>query len=292
VSLYVDEAVVLRTHKLGEADRIISLLTREHGRIRAVAKGVRRTTSRFGARLEPCGYVNVQLAKGRSLDVITQVETREPFGQSIGSDYGRYTTATAMLEAADRLVAEEHEPATQQFLLLVGGLRALVAQAHDTSLILDSYLLRSLAIAGYAPSFAACARCGADGPHRAFAPAAGGMVCGRCRPAGVAMPAPETVELLAALLTGDWPVADASEPRSRKEATGLVAAHLHWHLEHGLRSLSYVERSGERAGGVVDRSAAEVARGGREEPGATMGATMGGERTAPETPEPEERERV
>lgn len=256
MTLYVDEAVVLRTHKLGEADRIISLLTREHGRIRAVAKGVRRTTSRFGARLEPCGYVNVQLAKGRSLDVITQVETREPFGQTIGADYSRYTTATVMLETADRLVVEEHEPATQQFMLLVGGLRALITEAHDAGLILDSYLLRSLAIAGYAPSFASCARCGVDGPHRAFAPAAGGMVCAKCRPAGVAMPAAETVDLLAALLTGDWSVADASEPRARKEATGLVAAHLHWHLEHGLRSLSYLERGGERNGdnapGVVE----------------------------------------
>ena len=243
MTLYVDEAVVLRTHKLGEADRIISLLTRHHGRIRAVAKGVRRTTSRFGARLEPCGHVQVQLAAGRSLDVITQVETREPFARILGADYGRYTTATVMAETAERLIAEEHEPATQQFLLLVGALRALVTEAHDTGLILDAYLLRSLAIAGYAPSFESCARCGAAGPHRAFSPAAGGMVCGTCRPAGVAMPAPETVTLLAALLTGDWATADASLPRPRKEAAGLVSAYLHWHLERGLRSLPHLERS-------------------------------------------------
>jgi DNA repair protein RecO (recombination protein O) len=242
VSLYVDEAVVLRTHKLGEADRIISLLTRHHGRIRAVAKGVRRTSSRFGARLEPCGYVAVQLAKGRSLDVITQVETREPYGQRIGSDYVSYTTATVMLETAERLVAEEHEPATQHFLLLVGALRALVHQAHEPGLILDSYLLRSLAIAGYAPSFEACARCGVAGPHRAFSPAAGGMICGDCRPAGVAMPGPATVELLSALLTGDWSVVDVSETRARREATGLVSAYLHWHLERGLRSLPHLDR--------------------------------------------------
>jgi DNA repair protein RecO (recombination protein O) len=242
VSLYVDEAVVLRTHKLGEADRIISLLTRHHGRIRAVAKGVRRTSSRFGARLEPCGYVAVQLAKGRSLDVITQVDTREPYGQRIGSDYVSYTTATVMLETAERLVAEEHEPATQHFLLLVGALRALVHQAHEPGLILDSYLLRSLAIAGYAPSFDACARCGVGGPHSAFAPAAGGMICGDCRPAGVAMPGPATVELLSALLTGDWSVVDVSETRARREATGLVSAYLHWHLERGLRSLPHLDR--------------------------------------------------
>ena len=242
VVLYVDEAVVLRTQKLGEADRIITLLTRHHGRIRAVAKGVRRTTSRFGARLEPCSYVEVQLAVGRSLDVITQAVTRRTYAEKMYADYARYTTAAAMLETAERLTAEEREPATQQFLLLVGALRALAKTGRDPGLILDSYLLRSLAIAGYAPSFDACARCGTPGPHRAFSPAAGGMVCADCRPAGVAMPAPETVRLLAALLTGEWDVADASDQWTRREATGLVSAYLQWHLERELRSLPHVER--------------------------------------------------
>ena len=77
--LYRDEAIVLRTHKLGEADRIVTLLTRQHGRVRAVAKGVRRTTSRFGSRLEPFTHVDLQLAEGRNLDVITQAETIQPF---------------------------------------------------------------------------------------------------------------------------------------------------------------------------------------------------------------------
>ena len=75
VSLYRDAGVVLRTHKLGEADRIITLLTRERGLVRAAAKGVRKTTSRFGGRLEPFMHVDLQLAEGRSLDIITQVET-------------------------------------------------------------------------------------------------------------------------------------------------------------------------------------------------------------------------
>ena len=84
VPLYRDEAIVLRTHKLGEADRIITLLTRQHGRVRAVAKGVRRTTSRFGSRLEPFTHVDLQLAEGRNLDVITQAETIEPFPAHLG----------------------------------------------------------------------------------------------------------------------------------------------------------------------------------------------------------------
>jgi DNA repair protein RecO (recombination protein O) len=241
VSLYRDEGVVLRTHKLGEADRIVTLLTRQNGRVRAVAKGVRRTTSRFGARLEPFSMVDVQLHRGRSLDLVTQVETLEPYGERLVSDYPRYTAGQAMLETAERLT-EEGEPATQQFLLLVGGLRSLSRGEHDSSLVLDAYLLRSLAVAGWAASFLDCARCGAPGPHRAFAVAAGGAVCPACRPTGSASPAPATLGLLAALLAGDWDHADASEPRHRREASGIVAAYLQWHLERGVRALRLVER--------------------------------------------------
>jgi DNA repair protein RecO (recombination protein O) len=114
---------------------------------------------------------------------------------------------------------------------------------HEPGLVLDAYLLRSLAVAGYAPSFDACARCGAAGPHRAFSIQGGGSVCADCRVPGSASPAPETLLLLAALLSGDWPVADASEPRNRREGAGLVSAYLQWHLERGLRSLPIVERT-------------------------------------------------
>lgn len=242
MSLYRDEGVVLRTQKLGEADRIVTLLTRHTGRVRAVAKGVRRTSSRFGARLEPFMHVDVQLYTGRSLDIATQVETVGPYGRAIAADYPCWTAATAMAETAERLTPEEKEPAVQQFLLLVGGLRALAAGSHDPSLVLDAYLLRSLAVAGWAASFTDCARCGAPGPHRAFAVGAGGSLCAQCRPPGAAAPAAETLALLSALLTGDWETADASAPRHRREGSGLVAAYLQWHLERGVRSLRLVER--------------------------------------------------
>ncbi|MFV0426681.1 MAG: DNA repair protein RecO [Beutenbergiaceae bacterium] len=243
MKVYRDEAVVLRTRKLGEADRIITLLTRHHGQVRAVAKGVRRTTSKFGARLEPFSVIDTQLYLGRNLDTITQVHTLAPHGRPICADYGLFTTATAMVETAERLTEIEREPATQQYLLLTGALRALAEGAHAPSLVLDSYLLRSLAIAGWAASFDLCARCDEPGPHRAFAPALGGMVCGRCRPPGSAAPATETVTLLAALLTGDWSVADASQERHRREGSGLVAVYTQWHLERQLRSLRLVERA-------------------------------------------------
>jgi DNA repair protein RecO (recombination protein O) len=245
VPLYRDEAIVLRAQKLGEADRIVTLFTRGHGRVRGVARGVRKTSSRIGARLEPFSHVDVQLYEGRSLDTVTQVESIAAHGAVLSSDYPRWTAGTAMLETAERLTPEEREPLVPQFALLVSGLRSLVAYEHDPGLILDAYLLRSLAIAGLAPSFEDCARCGASGPHRAFSVSSGGVVCSSCRPPGSAAPSPATIALLGALLSGDWPIADVSESRERREASGLVAAFLQWHLERGLRSLPLVDRSSD-----------------------------------------------
>ncbi len=268
--LYRDEAVVLRTQKLGEADRIVTLLTREHGRVRAVAKGVRRTMSRFGARVEPFQVIDVQLYQGRSLDTVTQVEVIGAYGLRIASDYPRYTAANAMLETAERLT-EEREPAVQQYILLAGGLRSLANGDHDPGLVLDAYLLRSLAVAGWAPSFVDCARCGEPGPHRAFAVGTGGAVCRSCRPPGSAAPHPETFQLLAALMTGEWPVADASEHRRRREASGLVAAYLQWHLERRIRSLRWVERgTGSTPTDLVDLTSKDLTSSDQAAPGSVV----------------------
>lgn len=200
---YRDDGVVLRTQKLGEADRIITLLTRHNGRVRAVAKGVRRTKSRFGARLEPFTHVDVMIYPGRSLDVITQAEVIRAYGTRLVSDYPKYTAGAAMLETAERFTPVEKEPAIRQFLLLIGGLRALgdaveptdlaggdasvmagvsgdvddfgdgvspggsekVAEEtpRDPRMVLDAYFLRSLTFAGYAPALEECARCGTPG---------------------------------------------------------------------------------------------------------------------------------
>jgi DNA repair protein RecO (recombination protein O) len=242
VTLYRDEAVVLRTQKLGEADRIITMLTREHGRIRGVAKGVRRTMSKFGARLEPGSHVDIQLHVGKTFDTITQVEAIMNYGEAITDDYQRWTIASAILETAERFTAQEHEPALQEFQLVVGGMKALSENRYDPSLILDAFLLRSLAIGGYAPSMSNCSRCEKPGPHRYFSLVGGGSVCMDCRPSASATPAPETLDLMGALLSGDWEIAMASENRNRREASGLIAAYLQWHLERGLRSLPMVER--------------------------------------------------
>lgn len=250
--LYRDEAVVLRVQKLGEADRIVTLLTRRHGRVRAVGKGVRRTSSRFGARLEPGSHIDVQLYSRlpegqsppggqRGLDVVQQTESLDPFGARLASDYAGWTSASAILETAERMT-DEGEPALRLYLLVVGALRTLAAHDHDTGLVLDAFLIRAMSNAGWEPALRECAVCSRPGPHAAFNVAAGGAVCEVCRPPGSARPQRETLGLMAALLEGDWPVADASADSPRRESSGLVAAHLQWHLERGLRALPLVER--------------------------------------------------
>jgi DNA repair protein RecO (recombination protein O) len=254
VPVYRDSAVVLRVTKLGEADRIVTLLTRREGRVRAVAKGVRRTKSRFGSRLEPFSHVDLQLYAGRNLDIVTQAETLDPFGPVLVADYPRYTCATAIVETAERLTSEEREPSLRLYLLVVSALRALSETARDPSLVLDAFLLRAMALAGWAPALTECARCGSPGPHAAFHVASGGLLCPVCRGAGsvgTARPAPATILLMAALAGGDWAGAEVASDTARREASGLVAALLQWHLERGLRSLPMVDRgAGDRSGGV------------------------------------------
>lgn len=239
---YRDTGVVLRTHKLGEADRIVTFLTKERGRVRAVARGVRKTSSKYGARLEPFGYVDFQCYEGRNLDTITQVESLAAFGAEFSDDYERWTAGQVMVETAEKLAGEEGEPETGQFTLLVSALRALAEDRHPHSLILDSYLLRSLAIGGWAPSFDVCAQCGSLGPHRAFNHTLGGALCAECRVTGSTVPVEGTMQLLGALLEGNWEVAEASDDRQRKDAAGLVAVFTQWHLERNLRSLRHVDR--------------------------------------------------
>lgn len=242
MSLYRDEAIVLRTQKLGEADRIITLLTREHGRVRGVAKGVRRTKSKFGARLEPGSHVDIQLYTGRTFDTVTQVESISNYGEALTDDYSRWTICGTILEAAERFTSHEHEPALQEFKLVTGALKALTENRYDPSMILDAYLLRSLAVGGYAPSLVNCSKCDVPGPHRYFSLVGGGSVCAECRPSASATPALETLKLMSDLISGDWESAMASQLRNRREANGLIAAYLQWHLERGLRSLQIVER--------------------------------------------------
>lgn len=245
---YGDEVVVLRTQPLGEADRILTLFGRDRGKVRAVARGVRRTASKIGGRLEPFAVVDVQLysknPEDRSrLETVTQAVTVESHTESIVADFERYAAASAMVEAADEML--NAEPAPLQYALLIQGLRSLAEGRHDALLELDSYLLRSLSLAGWEPSFDACARCGEPGPHPQISFAAGGAVCGSCAPgAGAAIPTRiDTMRLLWALLAGNRRVAEQADLATRAEASRTVKAYANYHLDRGLRSFAAIDEA-------------------------------------------------
>jgi DNA repair protein RecO (recombination protein O) len=238
-----DSAVILRSYPLGEADRILNLLTEGHGLLRAVAKGVRRPSSRFGSRLQPLNHVQVMLYAGRNLATISAVDSVHLYGSQLAGDYVRWSAGHVLAEATERLVTEEMEPARPHFRLLAAGLGALCDPGRDPRLVIDAFLLRSLATGGWAPSFGDCAQCGAHGPHPWIHLASGGAVCEDCRPSGAVSISPATSALLGALLSGDWRAADAAGSTARRAASGVVAAYLQLHLERDLRSLPIADKA-------------------------------------------------
>lgn len=233
--LYREQAVVLRTQKLGEADRIVTLLSPRRGVMRVAAKGVRRTGSKFGARLEPFMVAELQLFEGRTLDTVTQASTIGAYGPHISADYDRYRAACVMAETAERV--GEGGPSPEQYQLLVGALRTLAQGMLPAELVRDGYLLRAMAAAGWSPGVTDCVRCGAVGPHTSFAVHLGGVVCETCRPPGSVRVTSGTSTLLQALLSGAWELVQQASAHERAQASGVTAAYTQWHLERGLKSL-------------------------------------------------------
>jgi DNA repair protein RecO (recombination protein O) len=240
--LYKDEAVVLKTMRLGEADRIITFLGRSNGKIRGVAKGVRRTKSRFGGRLEPFTHVSLVMWRGRSdLDTVTQAEVLEPF-RPVRENLDRFALGEVMLEACERVI-QEREPSSRVLNLLVDSLRGL---ASDSSpLVLASFLLRLSGIAGFAPSMDRCAECGA--PASWFSPGQGGAVCYRCRSLDAEEVDAGVLALMGDLVGvrradrqgGSW----RSIPSASDVATAsrLARYYTEYHLERRLKSAATVE---------------------------------------------------
>ncbi|AVM64921.1 MULTISPECIES: DNA repair protein RecO [Dietzia] len=253
---FTDTGLVVRTYDLGEADRIVTLLTERHGLVRAVARAVRRTRSRMGASLEPFAVVEVQIAPGRGssgLGTVRQATSRESLARPLVADYPAYTSGCVVLETAERLAGEEGAPTPRLLRLAVGALRSLAEHRRAPGLVADAFLLRAMAASGWEPVLDCCVRCGAVGPHRAFHVASGGTVCVHCRPQGCAMLSPGVAEHLSALLSGRWDAVGLSSPAVVRQASGIAAAHLQWHLERDLRSLPLVDRGlvGADADGFV-----------------------------------------
>jgi DNA repair protein RecO (recombination protein O) len=235
MKLYRDNGVVLRTIKLGEADKIVSLITEGRGKVRAVAKGVRKTKSRFGGRLEPMTHVALQLYEGRELDTITQVETVDNF-RTIRDDLDRVSRAQALLEVVDQ-VAQERQANSALYRMLVGALRAL--STSNAPLLVPAFFWKLLALEGFQPLLDQCATCGTDADLIAFDLEEGGVLC-RADRRGLAISA-EALDLMRRILGGGLAAA-LNEPASAttQEVSNLATSALEHHLERRLKSLGTV----------------------------------------------------
>jgi len=231
VGLYRDEAVVLRSYKLGEADRIIVLLTAERGKVRAVAKGVRRTKSRFGARLEPPSRVSLLGYEGRNLDGINQVETVEAYAP-LRRDLDRMTDAGALVEAAEQ-VGREGESDPGLFKMLTGALRTLAYSPHRPALLVGAFYWKLLVAEGVVPVVEHCVACG-EPEVVSFDVAAGGTLC-RAHRQGVPVDV-ATLAVVRQVLGGRLTEALAL-PGSPEvfAAAGMATAALEAHLERRLK---------------------------------------------------------
>lgn len=243
MALYRDEGVVLRTLRLGEADRIVTIATPDHGKVRAVAKGVRRTKSRIGARVEPLTHVTLLLWKGRELDVITGVEVLDPF-RALRSDLDRSMSAMTMLEIVDQVAVEAH-PMPEIFNMLVRALRTL--EEHPSPALLGAFCWKLLALEGLGPRVDACTRCETAGPLVAFDAGEGGFLCHACR-RGQAVSA-DAFELVRLVLSGGLSralAAGAEDPSSAAEIEHLGLAALEHHLDRRLRTPRHLSEPGLR----------------------------------------------
>jgi len=236
MSLYRDTGVVLRTYRLGEADRIVVLMTAQHGKVRAVAKGVRKAKSRFGGRLEPISHASLLLYEGRQLDVISQAESIDHF-RAIRDDLDRLTRAMALLEVVDQ-VAQEREPDVRLYQMLVGALRALAA--HAAPLLVPAFYWKVLANEGVRPELDSCLSCGSAEVLVAFDVGEGGALCRTCR-RGTAVSS-EALVLLRRVLGGDLVGALAEGPsRATHEVGRLATSAMEYHLERRLRAVTLLE---------------------------------------------------
>lgn len=236
MALYRDHGIVLRTHKLGEADRIITFMTERHGKVRAVAKGVRKTKSKFGARLEPTSHVALQLYEGRELDIVTQAESVDHF-KAIREDLDRLSHAVTMLEATDQL-SLEREPNPDLYRMLLGALRAV--DSRNSALVVAGFHWKVLALEGFRPQVESCVVCEEPEGLVSFDPTEGGLLCAEHR-RGTRV-SPEAVELLQQILGGRLAQAlDAPASPATHEVDHLATRVMEHHLERRLRSVGLLD---------------------------------------------------
>ncbi len=230
MAVYRSKGIVLRSIRYGEADRILDLYTRDAGLVSAIAKGIRRTRSRFGARLEPLSCVDFVAYHGRTLDTVTQAEVLRSF-RGVREDLARFEAAAGMVRSV-RALSGGDEADRRVFNLLYNSLGALETRDSGFEALEASFGLKLSILAGYAPQLDACLSCGADpneatGSHLYFAPNLGGVVCLECRSAtGDSFPLPPgALERLKVLI--ERPIREVpADSRSGDGVLRVVRSHI------------------------------------------------------------------
>jgi len=234
MALRNDQGIVLRGYPFGESHRVVVIFSPNHGKVRTVAKGVRKTKSRFGGRLEPFTHVDVVLYEGTNLDTITQVSIINAF-PPLRNNLDRVLAASTMIEVVDA-VAQEDEPSQRLFLLLHRGLSVLDAgPPHDD--LVTSFLLKAADVIGVAPALDACAGCGRTGGLTRFSFSAGGSLCDDCRTPGAYSLRGGLVDYLAVVAAADLTNLPAADRSFSREALGVTKRFVEYHLERELESL-------------------------------------------------------
>lgn len=239
-------AVVLRHSDWGEADRLLTLYTRERGFVRALAKGARKVTSRKAGHLEPFTHVTIQLAKGRDLLIVTQVETIDAF-LPLRDDLIKTGYASYIVELLLRFSYEEEGANPSVFRLLVETLGRIETET-DAWLPVRYYEMRLLDAVGFRPHLFECANCGREilPEDQFFSFIAGGVICPRCgnglpNLAGISL---ETLKYLRHFQRSSYKDASRANPGSdvRKEAETLMQGYFTYLLERELNSPGFIKR--------------------------------------------------
>jgi DNA repair protein RecO (recombination protein O) len=241
---YKTQAVVLRSLRFGEADRVLHLYTLDRGRVGALAKGVRRTTSRFGARLEPLSHIELLLHEGSGeLQTITGVELLHSHRAAREEPY-RLGVGFVGLEAMLRLFPEQEAnprafEALTRFLDLLDEAEPRPGERPATDPLVLSFQLKLLWLSGYLPHVTSCADCGADDGLVGYSPRAGGAVCSNCRGDAISL-SPAGLGGIETLLRS--PLADAAGAglgsRASREALAVIASSYEYHGGFRLKTLS------------------------------------------------------
>ena len=250
--VYHTEAVVLRRSDLGEADRLLTLYTPAKGKLRAIAKGVRRPTSRKAGHLELFAHSMLLIARGKTLDIVTQADTLHPF-RALREDLERITYAHYVVELLDRFSSEGQDN-SPLFRLLVDTLERL-DNADDLLLPVRFYELRLLALEGYQPQLFHCLGCGAEIRQEAnyFDPERGGVLCPQCGGAAAGQPRMgrtvqaipvNSLKVLRFLQTHDYQSGSRLrlKPQTHRDTEALMVHYITYILERNLKSVEFIRR--------------------------------------------------